>query len=238
MRVGMTVLGIDTATRVCSAAIIHDGIIIAERSETAPQRHAELLLPFIVEVMAEAKMEPIDLNAVAVSIGPGSFTGLRIGLSVGKGIAVGVEIPIIPVPTLDAAAYRVFNFDADFNDIVVILPARRTEYYFGRYRRGESIPELTSGIQVYTTNKLVEVLCENIPDTAAGDGIERFLSEIDLSSSEMDELIKKIRKSYDNKLHVVTAAMTGLMSTYYDSADVSSLQPLYVKEFESGSAKK
>lgn len=234
----MTVLGIDTATRVCSAAVIRDGTIRAERSETAPQRHAELLLPFVDEVMAQAKMRQLDLNAVAVSIGPGSFTGLRIGLSVAKGIAVGMGIPIIPVPTLGAAAFRVLSSDADCEDVVVILPARRTEYYFGRYRRGAKIPELTSGIQVYTTSKLFEVLCENIPDTVAGEGIERVLNEIEMSSPETGEVMEKIRKSYDYKLHIVTAAATGLMSEYYDAADVSSLQPLYVKEFESGSIKK
>ncbi len=234
----MTVLGIDTATRVCSAAIVRDGEIIAERSETAPQSHAELLLPFIGEVMSQAKMQPADLNAVAVSIGPGSFTGLRIGLSVAKGISVGVEIPIIPVPAPDAAAYHVFSSDTDCEDVVIVLPARRDEYYFGRYRRSENIPGLISGINVYTTKTLVEVLNEKVPDIIAGEGIERLLGELDNSSPETGGLIAKIRNSYDNTLHVVTAATTGLMSRYYDSADVATLQPLYVKDFESGSIKK
>jgi tRNA threonylcarbamoyladenosine biosynthesis protein TsaB len=233
----MTVLGIDSATRVCSAAIVRDGVVITERTETAPQRHAELLLPFVEEVMSEAKLQPRDLNSVAVSIGPGSFTGLRIGLSVAKGIAVGVNIPVVPVPAMDAAAFRSLQMDDASVNVTVILPARRSEYYYGSYRRSEEKPELIGGISVYTTDELLSMISDDIPDIIAGEGIERFFGEIVFSSPGTDTLEDKIKRSMDKKLHMISAATTGILSVHYEAADIAALEPLYIKQFESDSPK-
>jgi tRNA threonylcarbamoyl adenosine modification protein YeaZ len=231
----MTVLGIETATHVCSAAIVRNGTVIAERSETAPQRHAELLLPFIDAVIAEAGLGVRGLEAIAVSIGPGSFTGLRIGLSVAKGIAVGAGIPIVPVPTMDAAAFKIFQSDASSVTAAVVLPARRDEYYYGRFLRSGGKPELISGINVYTTEQLWNILAETGNDTLAGEGIERILVDANAVTPEKESAIARIRKSVAMKLHLNSAGVVGMLCRQYNAADASSIEPLYIKEFESGS---
>lgn len=233
----MTILGIDSATQICSAAIVRNGRIVSERSETAPQRHAELLLPFVEEVMNDAQLNPHDLSIVAVSIGPGSFTGLRIGLSVAKGIAAGTGIPIVPVPTMDAAAHHALQTDDMPANVTVILPARKSEYYYGQYTRGGAKAELMSGIAVYTTDELISMFTDNLPDTVAGEGIERFMNEINESPGISRHLMEKITYSMDRKLHMITAAITGMISVHYDAADSAELEPLYIKQFESGSPK-
>ncbi len=233
----MTTLGIDSATQICSAAILRDGALIAERYERAPQRHAELLLSFVDEVIAEAGILSKDLDAVAVSIGPGSFTGLRIGLSVAKGIAVGMDIPIIPVPSMDTIAYKVFSEDEHATETSILIPARRNEYYYGRYRKAPEKPETITGIRVHTTKELSVVLENNRRDTIAGEGIERFLEEItdNNARAETDPVTEKIQLSLKKDFHIITAGYTCLLSGHYRKAELSSIEPLYSKRFESGS---
>jgi tRNA threonylcarbamoyladenosine biosynthesis protein TsaB len=232
----MTILGIDSSTQVCSAAVMKDGALIAERYEKTPQRHAELLLSFVDEVVAEAEVFPKNLDVVAVSIGPGSFTGLRIGLSVAKGIATGMNIPIIPVPSMDTVAYKVFYRDEVPTEASVLVPARRSEYYYGRYRRTGGKPEMLTGIQVYKTKDLCVVLERYLQDTLAGEGLGRFVEEIqNKSDGQYGTLTSKIQVSLDKNFHIITAGYTCLLSGYYGKAELSSIEPLYIKRFESGS---
>ncbi len=233
----MTVLAIDTATKVCSTALIQNDTLLAELSEVAPQQHAELLLPFVEKVMNQAGKEVSMLDRIAVSIGPGSFTGLRIGLSVAKGIAVGAKIPVIPVPTMEAIAYNVFRLTADNIIVSVILPARRHEYYYSRYRRSDEEPGTVSAISVVQTDELEAQLADNTDDVIAGEGIERLLEEIKSRTSQTGQVIERINIALDKKLNVSTASVTGLVSKYYDAVDASLVEPLYSKQFESGSAR-
>jgi len=233
----MTVLAIDTATSVCSTALIADNQIVAELFENAPQRHAELLLPMVDAVMKKAERQLHTVEQIAVSIGPGSFTGLRIGLSVAKGIAFGRNIPIVPVPTLDATAYNAFGVHSDADTVSVILPARRNEYYYNRYRRGNEKPELISDIKVLTTEELYNTFEEQQTDYIAGEGIERFLNDLNRSDERISKIGDRLKRSIDSHLHIVTAAMSGLLSPYYDTVDASLAEPLYIKQFESGSPK-
>lgn len=232
----MTTLGIDSATQICSAAILRDGALIAERFERAPRRHAELLLSFVDDVLAKANMVTKDLETVAVSIGPGSFTGLRIGLSVAKGIATGLDIPVIPVPSMDTIAYKVFHQDAHAGQASILIPARIHEYYYGRYRRAAGKPEMITDVQVYKTKDLCEVLGHNPEDIIAGEGIERFLEEIKTNAyGGYDAVAEKLQLSLENELHIITAGYTCMVSGQYRKADLSSIEPLYINQFESGS---
>ncbi len=233
----MTILAIDTATKVCSAALVRDDTVVAEISRVASQQHSELLLPFVDQAMKQAKLTVSDLDRLAVSIGPGSFTGLRIGLSVAKGIAAGAEIPIVPVPTMDAIAYNAFRLNGGGTKVSVILPARRREYYYSRYRRSEGKPECISDIRVVTTDELIAILSELSADGIAGEGIEKFFEDIKPDASHNEPVAVRIREALDKKLDMITSATTGLMYKYYETVDASFLEPLYIKQFESGSAR-
>lgn len=129
----MNLLGIDTATEACSAALLCGDSVI-ERSELAPRRHAELILPMIDSLLAEAGLSRRRLDGIAVGRGPGAFTGVRLAISVAQGIALGLDIPVVPVSSLAALAH---DAPADATDsILAVIDARMGEVYAGAFRRG------------------------------------------------------------------------------------------------------
>jgi len=136
------ILLIESATEVCSVALAESGKVISFRENAEGNRHAELLTIFIEQVFSESGLKSNEIDAVCVSRGPGSYTGLRIGVSVGKGICYGCGIPLIAISTLESLAWHV-AFDNKFKDckgdgevlLCPMLDARRSEVYtalFGR----------------------------------------------------------------------------------------------------------
>ena len=139
----MKVLGLDTSTALLSAAVLDNGALVAERTRESvrprdrrPGRsnHAEGLLPLIEEVLDGAGTAFTGLALLGVAVGPGSFTGLRIGISTAKGLAYGSDIPVVGVRTLEASAYRVpVEEDAVF--VCPMIDARKGEVYAALFRR-------------------------------------------------------------------------------------------------------
>lgn len=125
----MNVLGIETATAVCGAALVRDGVPAGESFFDEGRVHAEKLMGQIIAVLGTGGVA--DLGGIAVSIGPGSFTGLRIGVSVAKGIAFALGIPLVGVPTLEALAFRAAAIDnlKPGTRLLAALDARRDEVY-------------------------------------------------------------------------------------------------------------
>lgn len=125
------ILNIETATDVCSVALALDGKIIAIREESSGQSHARLLTTFISECMKEAGFQLSDLSAVAVSKGPGSFTGLRIGVATAKGLCYALDKPLLSVNTLQSMAsnYLIHNKADAGTWLCPMIDARRMEVY-------------------------------------------------------------------------------------------------------------
>ena len=122
------ILNLETATTNCSVSLAKDGEVIAIKEHDTPNySHSEQLHVFIQEVLKGASMAMTDLDAVAVSKGPGSYTGLRIGISAAKGLCFALGIPLISVPTLISMAKQVINSEVDY--IIPLLDARRMEVY-------------------------------------------------------------------------------------------------------------
>jgi tRNA threonylcarbamoyladenosine biosynthesis protein TsaB len=125
----MRVLGIETATSVCGAAVWENGSLAALEEVDAMRVHAERLLPLIDAALRTAGRTPASLDAIAVSIGPGSFTGLRIGLSVAKGLVLATGVSLVAVPTLEALASRSSRARRADGLVLAVLDARRDEVY-------------------------------------------------------------------------------------------------------------
>ncbi len=123
----MYILAIESSGNVASAAVAEDSKILAEYTVNIGKTHSQTLLPMIDRVLSDAEMSVSDLDAIAVSRGPGSFTGLRIGSATAKGLAASAEIPIVDVPTLEALAVGVGN--AGGRLICPVIDARRNEVY-------------------------------------------------------------------------------------------------------------
>jgi len=128
---GRTLLALDTATEWCSVALWRDGLL-AERVERAPRGHADLVLRQVAAVLAEARLERHEIDAVACSRGPGGFTGVRVGLSVGIGFALGLQKPLAGISTLATLAW---GASQDFGgaDWLVALDARMGQVYAAGY---------------------------------------------------------------------------------------------------------
>lgn len=125
----MRILGFDTATNACSAAVWRDGRVVARRFEPMARGHAERLMPMILEVMAEAGEDFAALDAIAVTNGPGAFTGLRIGLAAARGLALARELPCLAVTTLDAVAAGVPEAERRDRVLLVVLETKRADVY-------------------------------------------------------------------------------------------------------------
>lgn len=131
------ILNIETSTNVCSAAISQDGICIFNKEEHGAPNHAVRLGSFVDEALSFADSHAIPLDAVAVSGGPGSYTGLRIGVSMAKGICYGRGVKLISVPTLELLAVPVL-LEHEVEDDALLVPmldARRMEVYSAVYDR-------------------------------------------------------------------------------------------------------
>ena len=129
----MNLLAIETSTENCSVALHCNGEFIS-RSEIAPRRHAELLLPMCEEVLAEAGLSRRQLDMIAVGRGPGAFTGVRLAISAAQGIALALDLPVIPVSSLTALALDAPN---NGHPILAVIDARMGEIYAGTFRRDE-----------------------------------------------------------------------------------------------------
>lgn len=130
------ILNIETSGSVCSAALTAEGTVIAHREDFEGRNHATLLSGFIKHCLDHAADHEIKLDAVAVSMGPGSYTGLRIGLSEAKGLAYALDIPLIGIDTLQLLATRVMFSSDEIDPDTIFIPmidARRMEVYTAAY---------------------------------------------------------------------------------------------------------
>jgi len=178
----MKVLGIDTATAVASVALVEDGKLVLEAVQSNGNQeaavgarverpnHAVAILPLLDGLLKRAGKSMDELSALAVSIGPGSFTGLRIGLSTVKGLAYGWSVPVVGVPTLDAVAERVMGWEGL---VCPFLDARRKEVYAAVFRRKATVLERLSEDLVDSPGKVIDRIrsCDpSSPCLFIGDG--------------------------------------------------------------------
>ena len=157
------ILHIETATDICSVCLAEEGKVTAIRETGEERSHASILTVFIEELLNENSLKTGDLDAIAVSMGPGSFTGLRIGVTVAKGLCYGASLPLISVPTLESMCngFLKENNSYEANDLFVpMIDARRMEVYAAVFdSKGKTLKE-TSAI-VVDTGSFADFLAEH-----------------------------------------------------------------------------
>jgi tRNA threonylcarbamoyladenosine biosynthesis protein TsaB len=168
----MALLAIETATLTCSVALVSRGKVIAEFTLNHRKMHSQKLMPAISKMMEEVEIVSSDIEGIAVSCGPGSFTGLRIGMTTGKSLAQVWQVPIVGIPTLDALAY---NINCNSAIICPILDAQREQVYACLYRKGERLTDY----RALSFAELIEELKSYSEETVfVGDAVEKYREAI------------------------------------------------------------
>ena len=166
----MKVLAIESSAVTASVAIMTEDTLIAEYTINYKKTHSQTLLPMIDEICRMTETDVSDIDIVAVSDGPGSFTGLRIGAATGKGIALAKNKPMVAVPTLEAMAY---NLIGDDRLICPVMDARRKHLYTGLYRFNGGKLEVVSKQCLIPYEELVDMLNKKNENVVfVGDGID------------------------------------------------------------------
>ena len=172
----MKILALDTATEACSAALLDDGAV-QDRFEATPRRHASLILPFVDQLLAEAGLSLSQLDALAISRGPGSFTGIRIGFALAQGLALGAGLGMVPVSTLHALALESRRHSAQ-PSVLSLLDARMGEVYAGGFDFSDDefgVPALTECVCDPATLRVEG----NGRWLAAGPGVARYRAVVE-----------------------------------------------------------
>ncbi|MEK7400440.1 MAG: tRNA (adenosine(37)-N6)-threonylcarbamoyltransferase complex dimerization subunit type 1 TsaB [Candidatus Poribacteria bacterium] len=165
----MIILGIETATMTGGLALIDEEKLISEYTLNMKTTHSSRLMPALDWILKDASLNKNQINGIAISIGPGSFTGLRIGLATAKGLAMGLNIPLVTVPTLDALAY---NVSYSPYQICPIQDARKKEVYSAIFKYENGIITRKSPYQVISPDELINQINEKT--IMLGDGLNIY----------------------------------------------------------------
>ncbi len=236
----MRILGIDTATSAASVALVENDDVIGEENWHNKQHgsghrfasegnRAEIILPLISTVLEKNRTILNDLSALAVSIGPGSFTGLRVGLATAKGIAYSSELPVIGVSTLVASAARAINFHGL---ICSLLDARKDEVYMGMFRCGRGAFSRVTDDGLYSINSAIELMRNFQRDTgeamlmAIGDGAEIY-KELLISEFKGRIVVTAGHEYRSIAAHVALLARARILAESVD--EIGTLVPVYLR---------
>lgn len=217
------ILNIETATKVCGVSLAKDGLLIDHLESKEGNSHASNLAPFIDKLLKRNNIAYSELSAIAISQGPGSYTGLRIGTSTAKGLCYALDIPLIAVNTLQSmAAHAKNSYPNDFDGVFQpMIDARRMEVYSQSFNsKGEAINDVSA--MVIDEESFKKEL-EGQKHLFFGDGAEKCM-----------ELLKHENAIYFDQAEASALGMVELSYQAYlkeEFADVAYFEPFYLKEF-------
>ena len=218
------ILHIETSTNVCSVAVSEDGKVIFDKADRTGNNHAEALGSFVDEAMSFADSNAIPLDAVAVSSGPGSYTGLRIGVSMAKGVCYALNLPLLSVPTLELMCVPVLLRNEEIEDEALLCPmidARRMEVYAALYDRAL---KPVRGIQADVVDAdTYRQWLEDRPVYFFGNGAAKCMDTINHPNAHLIEVIEPVAK------WMMPLAERKMLNDIHE--DVAYFVPYYLKDF-------
>ena len=222
------ILHLDTTTKKCSVALAQNGeLMIQKELLTEEFSHSEQLHPFIEEVLKESGLKASSLSAIAISKGPGSYTGLRIGVAAAKGLCFALDLPLIALNTLEIMVqpYEV----SPYSFIIPMLDARRMEVYTAIFDETKKWIQETMA-EVLTENTFTSIVNEQ-SCLIIGDGAIKFKT-----------LYPKINASYSSEIHYPVAkdmiALAWKKFNAKEFEDLAYFEPFYLKDFQTTPPKK
>ncbi|MBO4804301.1 MAG: tRNA (adenosine(37)-N6)-threonylcarbamoyltransferase complex dimerization subunit type 1 TsaB [Muribaculaceae bacterium] len=220
------ILNIETSTEVCSVALTSEGQVLDHRENYEGQTHATMLSQYVKEMLDYARSREIKLDAIAVSIGPGSYTGLRIGLSEAKGLAFGLDVPIIGVNTLQLLVVStMFNHFIEEENVLYVpmIDARRMEVYTAAYNSALQAV-LEPQAMILDEHSFEDLLQQGHTLVLMGNG-----------SDKARQVLTHDRVRFVEGIKPVAVDMMALAEKAYrenNFIDVAYSSPLYLKEFQ------
>ncbi len=212
---------IETSTKICSVALSQNKKILFNKENYSGSSHAELLGVFVYEAVGFVRENNLKLDAVVISSGPGSYTGLRIGASEAKGLCYGLDIPLIAIPSLDIMAHQVIHSGIGSDFYCPMIDARRMEVYSAIYNKNMSkVKDISADI--IDENSYSEFISKG-KICFFGDGVVK--SKNIIASPEV---------VYIDDIHPLASGMVFLAEEKYEKkefADVVYFEPFYLKEF-------
>lgn len=221
-----TILNIETSTEVCSVALTSEGQVLDHRENYEGQTHATLLSQYVKEMLDYAHSREMKIDAIAVSIGPGSYTGLRIGLSEAKGLAFGLNVPLIGVNTLQLLSVStMFNHFIDEDDVLYVpmIDARRMEVYTAAYNPALE-PVLEPQAMILDENSFGDLIQQGYALVVMGNG-----------SDKAQQVLHGYKVHFVEGVKPVAVDMLALAEKAFreqNFIDVAYSTPLYLKEFQ------
>jgi len=168
----MKLLAIESSGLVASAAIATESTLLAEYTVNFKKTHSQTLLPMVDEIVRMTGLDLKEIDAIAVSAGPGSFTGLRIGSATAKGLGLALDKPIVPVPTTQGIAANLYGTEGI---ICPLMDARRNQVYTGLYRYNKAGFQIVEDQMAVLVDEIIDkVNAYGEPVTYLGDGVEAF----------------------------------------------------------------
>lgn len=223
------ILSLDTSAKVCSVALHENGELLASQEVNLDRVHSRLLTTLINRVLADTLKEKTDLVAVAVSQGPGSYTGLRIGVSVAKGLCYALGIPLIGVSALASMAWQVRQMSVEEVRVCPMLDARRMEVFYGIYSSKGGLLQ-AEGPLIFEEGVFQEELGQG-KLVFCGDGAPKLKALVGDDPNAV----------FVDGLYPSAIAMGALAFEKYqanDLEDVAYFVPVYLKEFQTSTPKK
>lgn len=236
----MIILAIETATDTCGAAVCVDGAVTAEVHLHVPRMHARRLTPMIEAVLEQAEVDREAIDVVAVSEGPGSYTGLRIGVSTAKGWARAVDADVVAVPTLEALAATAVPYGRTGDVVCVLLDARRDEVYAAAYRIGDSEdgPDALP-VHAETTACTVDALPTWLGDVGGdcwlvGTGAPKSTTLVEGAGAERGYDVRVVPPHAGRPSAASVARRAVSRAERGDTVDRATFEPFYLKAFQTG----
>ena len=218
-----TLLLIETATAVCSVALADSDGVLAELHTLQPNAHSSQLSPYIAQLYEQCSIAPSQLDGVCISSGPGSYTGLRIGVSTAKGICYALHIPLLSVPTLQSMAAQYYASHPDYKGMVCpMIDARRMECYTALY--ASPAQELKSVSADIITQGIYDEFLDRGEVTFIGDGAEKTRPLLGVHPNAR----------YDNTFLISSSGLRTLAFSKlerHEVEDVAYFEPYYLKDF-------
>ena len=219
----MTILGLETSTAVCSVGLFRDGMPEIEQSLRESHIHSEKVLTLVEQVMRVGGIALSQLDAIAVSIGPGSFTGLRIGLSTAKGLSFALGKPLVAVSTFDAIAEAVRRVHQNAQGFTVVVDAKKEEWYIGQFGVADGKATASMPVEVGSNEEVLTTVRRHASFLVLTDRVAAATQLIG------GALVIEDVHAYCRGGVVASLAREKVLKKEF--SDVAELEPVYLKDF-------